>query len=283
MSRRSRWVGGGNGERMVGLAVAAEGLGVQIGGRWLLRDVDLTVSPSEVVALVGPNGAGKSTLLRALAGDKPASAGRVLLDGRPIEDYRPRDLALRRAVLPQQAVIQFAFTAREVVEMGRAPYGSDEEADAAIVTRSLEHAEAGHLADRIYPSLSVGEQSRVSLARVLAQETPILLLDEPTAALDLRHQGLVMSLCRRIARAGGTVLVVLHDLNLAAGFADRVVLLCDGRLVADGTPVDTLTESLLSDVFACPIAVVAHPARGGPLVLPLPLPVDGGGPGPWRD
>ena len=267
---------------MARIVLAAEGVGVQVGGRWLLRDIDLGVSPGEVVALVGPNGAGKSTLLRALAGDEPTSAGRVLLDRRPIEDYRPRDLALRRAVLPQQAVIQFAFTAREVVEMGRAPHRGDGDTDAAIVTRSLEQTEAAHLADRVYPSLSVGEQSRVSLARVLAQETPILLLDEPTAALDLRHQGLVMSLCRRIAGAGGTVVVIMHDLNLAAGFADRVVLICNGRLLADGPPAETLTGSLLSDVFACPITVVDHPARSGPLVLPLPLPPVGASAGTRR-
>jgi iron complex transport system ATP-binding protein len=232
----------------------------------------LTVSPGEVVALVGPNGAGKSTLLRTLAGDEPATAGRVLLDGRPIESYRPRALARRRAVLPQQTVIQFAFTAREVVEMGRSPHGGDEEADAAIVRRSLEETDAAHLGERIYPSLSVGEQSRVSLARVLAQTAPILLLDEPTAALDLRHQEMVIGLCRRIANTGGTVVIILHDLNLAAGFADRVVLLCDGRVVADGPPAATMTEALLTEVFACPIAVVPHPVRDGPLVLPLPQP-----------
>ena len=251
-------------------SLVAERVGVEKGGRWLLRDVDLVVSPGEVVALVGPNGAGKSTLLRLLAGDEPPTTGRVLLDGRPVDAYRPRDLALRRAVLPQQAVVQFAFTAREIVEMGRAPHRDRDGEGEAVVARALARTEAAHLADRIYPSLSVGEQGRVSLARVLAQQAPILLLDEPTAALDLRHQGLVMALGRELAQAGGTIVVVLHDLNLAAGFADRVVVLNAGRIAGAGSPAETLTEPLLSDVFACPIAVVPHPVRGGPLVLPLP-------------
>jgi iron complex transport system ATP-binding protein len=234
--------------------------------------VTLSFEAGEVVALVGPNGAGKTTLIKVLAGDLVPTGGRVLLDGRPIAAFKPRELALRRAVLPQQTVLQFAFTAREVVEMGRTPRlerGSAER-DAAIVARSLARTDATHLAERIYPSLSVGEQARVSLARVLAQETPILLLDEPTAALDLQHQGMVMDLAHEIAREGGLVVAVLHDLNLAAAYADRVVILHDGRLAADGTPWQTLTEGLLSEVFACPILVTTHPARDCPLVLPIP-------------
>jgi iron complex transport system ATP-binding protein len=250
-------------------SLLAQEVGVVTGGRWLLREVDLAVSPGEVVALVGPNGAGKSTLLRALAGDVALASGRVLIDGRPVESYRPHDLALRRAVLPQQTIVQFAFTVREIVEMGRGPRrGQDDE---AVVAAVLAKTETDHLADRPYPFLSGGEQARVTLARVLAQEAPIVLLDEPTAALDLRHQQLVMRLARAIAAAGGIVVTVLHDLNLAANFADRIALLGDGRLLAVGAPWETLTGPLLSDLFRCPITVTPHPVSGCPLVLPLSI------------
>ncbi|HET8523441.1 MAG TPA: heme ABC transporter ATP-binding protein [Thermomicrobiales bacterium] len=248
-------------------SLRAEGVGVLIGGRWLLREADLSVSPGEVVALVGPNGAGKSTLLRALAGDVSLASGRVLIDDRPVESYRPHDLALRRAVLPQQTIVQFAFTVREIVEMGRGPRRGQH--DEAVVAAALTKTETDHLADRPYPFLSGGEQARVTLARVLAQETPIVLLDEPTAALDLRHQQLVMRLARAIAAAGGIVVVVLHDLNLAASYANRIALLGDGRLIAEGAPWETLTGPLLSELFRCPITVTPHPVSGCPLVLPL--------------
>lgn len=249
-------------------ALSAEGIGVSIRARWLLRDVSLAVAPGEIVALVGPNGAGKSTLVRVLAGDVTPTTGRVLLDERPISEYRSHDLALRRAVLPQQTILQFAFTAREVVEMGRGPRRGDD--DETVVAASLAKTESSHVADRIFPSLSGGEQARVSLSRVLAQESPLLLLDEPTASLDLRHQQMVMEVARDLAARGAIIVAVLHDLNLAAGYADRIALMHDGRLVADGPPWQTLTEPLLTEVFACPIAVTEHPVRGCPLVISLP-------------
>lgn len=252
---------------MTGVPLIAERVSLSIHGKWLLREVSLAVGPGEVLALAGPNGAGKSMLLRLLAGDVPPTSGRVLLDGRPIGGYRPRELALRRAVLPQQTVLQFAFSVREVVEMGRGPRRI--EANDAIVTESLGRTDSLELADRIYPSLSGGEQARVTLARVLAQETRILLLDEPTASLDLRHQQLVMDIARDLARAGSSVVVILHDLNLAAANADRIGIMRDGHLLKIGTPWETCSEELLSDVFACPIAVVQHPVRDCPLVIPM--------------
>lgn len=230
--------------------------------------MSLSAAGGEIVALVGPNGAGKSTLLRVLAGDSPPTVGRVLIDGRPIGTYRPRDLARRRAVLPQQTVLPFAFTVREVVEMGR--FARRDEEDPEAIGRALAATEASHLADQVFSTLSLGEQARVSLARVLAQEAPILLLDEPTAALDLRHQGIIMDLARRMAHAGGISVVVLHDLNLAATWADRIVLIADGSVVADGPPIEVLTGDLLSRVYACPVSVVSHPVHGGPLILPFP-------------
>lgn len=251
----------------VAAPIAVEDLGVAVRGRWLLRNVDLRVGPGEIVAMAGPNGAGKSTLLRAMAGDVAAAEGRVLIDGRPVGSYRAHELALRRAVLPQQTVLQFAFTAREVVELGRGPRRGD--GDAMAVAASLAKTDTLHVAERDYPSLSGGEQARVSLARVLAQESPILLLDEPTAALDLRHQRMVMEVARRTAAAGGSVVVVLHDLNIAATYADRIVLLCGGRIVADGPPWQTMREPLLTEVFDCPITVIPHPVSGAPLILPI--------------
>jgi len=249
--------------------LVAERVSLAIRAKWLVREVSLAVQPGEVIALVGPNGAGKSTLLRLLAGDAGPTSGRVLLDGRPVDVYHPRDLALRRAVLPQQTVLQFAFTAREVVEMGRGTHRRDDaDRTQQIVARSLRQTDALDLIDRIYPSLSGGEQARVTLARVLAQETPILLLDEPTASLDLHHQQHVMDVACGLAAEGASVVAVLHDLNLAAGYADRIGILRAGELVALGTPWETFTEAMLSDVFACPITVTTHPTWNRPLVIP---------------
>lgn len=253
---------------MSGAVLTAAGIGVEIRGKWLLRDVNFAVMPGEVVALVGPNGAGKSTLLRVLAGDLQPSTGAVAIAGSPLGGMRPRDLALLRAVLPQQTILQFAFTAREVVEMGRGPRAGDN--DEFVIDRSMHHTESTHVADRIFPSLSGGEQSRVSLARVLAQEASILLLDEPTASLDLRHQDMVMSVARELAEDGLAVVAILHDLNLAAAHADRIAILSEGQLVMDASPWDALDEALLSDVFECRLAVTTHPVRGCPWVMTLP-------------
>ncbi len=221
-----------------------------------------------MLAILGPNGAGKSTLLAALAGDIVPAEGGVLLDGRPLPSFKAIELARRRAVLPQQTVVQFAFTAREIVEMGRAAIDRDV-IDRTAVDRALQETDAYDLQHRIFPTLSVGEQARVSLSRVLAQETPILLLDEPTAALDLRHQQLVMELARALASRGAALAVVLHDLNLAAAYADRILMLQDGRMAALGPPRETLTESLLSAIFDCRVSVIPHPETGLPLVLPM--------------
>jgi iron complex transport system ATP-binding protein len=245
-----------------------ERVGIQASSRWLVRDVSFTLERGEVLAILGPNGAGKSTLLAALAGDITPAEGHILLGDRPLASYKAIDLAQRRAVLPQQTFVQFAFTAREIVEMGRAAI-DPERVDRAVIDRVLRETEAYDLQHRVFPTLSVGEQSRVSLARVLAQETPVLLLDEPTAALDLRHQQLVMELARQMAERGAALAVVLHDLNLASAYADRILLLREGRLAALGSPRETLTEPLLSDIFGCRVSVMPHPDTGLPLVLPM--------------
>jgi iron complex transport system ATP-binding protein len=243
---------------------------VEIDGHVILGGVDLAVAAGEIVALVGPNGAGKSTLLGALAGDVARTGGEVWVAGRPLEAWAGLDLALRRAVLPQQVTVTFPFSVRDVVEMGRAPWVAvDGDPDgAAVVDDALRATDVGHLATRRFPSLSGGERARAALARVLAQQTSVLLLDEPTAALDLHHQELVLGLARRRAEAGVAVVVVLHDLGLAAAHADRVVVLQGGAVVASGPPVEVLDADLLSAVYQHPIEVVPHPRTGAPVVLP---------------
>lgn len=248
--------------------LCADGVGIQANGRWLVRDVSFELHRGEVLAILGPNGAGKSTLLAALAGDSIPTEGTVYLDDRPITAFKPLELARWRAVLPQQTVVQFAFTAREIVEMGRSAIDTDA-IDRLAVDRALQATDAYDLQHRVFPTLSVGEQSRVSLARVLAQETLVLLLDEPTAALDLRHQQLVMDLARDLASRGAALAVILHDLNLAAAYADRILMLRDGRPAALGDPTETLTEPILSDIFSCRVSVIPHPETGLPLVLPM--------------
>jgi ABC-type hemin transport system ATPase subunit/ABC-type Fe3+-siderophore transport system permease subunit len=247
-------------------SLVLERVSLAIRTKQLLREISFAVEAGEVLVFVGPNGAGKSSLLRVLAGDTAPTSGRALLDGAEIHRIHPRTLSLRRAVLPQQTVLQFAFSVREVVEMGRGERRLD---DDSIIVQSLERTDTLQLAERTFPSLSGGEQARVTLARVLAQETPILLLDEPTAALDLHHQQLVMDVARELARSGARVVTILHDLNLAAAYADRVGLMKEGRLVAIGKPWETFRADLLSDVFDCEIAIARHPTRDCPLVIPM--------------
>ncbi|MEU0038989.1 heme ABC transporter ATP-binding protein [Streptomyces sp. NPDC006333] len=247
----------------------AERLHVRLGAREVLRGVDVTARAGEVLALVGPNGAGKSTLLAALAADLRAGAGVVRVHGRPAADWTAPELALRRAVLPQSTALSFPFTVEEVVRMGRAPWagaaGTDDE---AAVAGAMAATEVAEFAARPFSALSGGERARVAFARVLAQHAPLLLLDEPTAALDLRHQELVLRVCRERARAGDAVVVVLHDLGLAAAYAHRVAVLSAGRVAADGPPAEVFTGELLSDVYRQPVEVLAHPRTGAVLVAP---------------
>ncbi|MGI5191861.1 heme ABC transporter ATP-binding protein [Promicromonospora sp. CA-289599] len=245
------------------------GVRVRAGDAVLLDGVDLDVRQGEVLVVVGPNGAGKSTLVSVLAGDRVPDAGEATWTGTPLAAVRHAELARLRAVLLQENQVSFPFRVVDVVRMGRAPWqGSSPVDDDAVVARALDAADVAGLAERRYPSLSGGEKARTSFARLLAQDTTVLLLDEPTAALDVRHTEHVLRHARRHAAGGGAVVVVLHDLALAAAWADRVLVLDGGRVAALGAPAEVLTADLLSRVYEHPVDVVAHPVTGGLLVLP---------------
>lgn len=237
----------------------------------LLTDVSLQLHAGEVLALIGPNGAGKSTLLSVLSGDLPSEGGDIVFRGRPLGDWSLVELARMRSVLLQQNQIMFPFTVHQVVEMGRAPWRRTprEDDDTEAIAEALEAADVAHLADRRVTSLSGGERARVEFARVMAGRTGVLMLDEPTAALDLSHQEALLRIARARAESGDAVLIILHDLNLATAFADRVALLQRGHLVACDTPARVLTAERLTEVYGTPVEVIKHPGSGASIVLPL--------------
>ena len=249
-----------------------EQLEVRRGQGVVLSGIDLQLHPGEVLGVLGPNGAGKSTLLAAMTGELPASAGQVTLDQRALDDWAGPERARRLAVLPQSSSLYFAFRVEEVVAMGRLPHDSGRVRDAQIVQQALQAADAVHLAGRSYLALSGGERQRVHLARVLAQLWPggegqILLLDEPTSMLDPLHQHTCLRAVRRLAESGAAVLVILHDLNLAARYCDRLLLLEQGRAHALGTPAEVLRAEPLQAVFGLEVLVQTHPERGHPLII----------------
>lgn len=240
----------------------------------LLDDVSLAASPGELLAIVGPNGAGKSTLLRILAGELSPTEGHVTLAGRRLDEWSLRQQAELRAVLPQQSELAFSFTCHEVVLLGRAsrPGGGESAADHAVVRSAMSATDTRPYEARAYPSLSGGERQRVQAARAVAQiweprPCRVLLLDEPTASLDLAHQHAMLRLARRMADEHCAVVCVLHDLNLAAQYATRLAVLRRGRVVASGTPARVLSAELLADVFEVDALVVPHPELSCPMVV----------------
>ena len=226
---------------------------MRLGAREALADVTFAVAPGEAIALVGPNGAGKTTLLRALVGLLP-HAGTLHLEGRPVREVPPRERARRVALVRQQTSLPVDFTVREVVALGRTPHvpwtgRAWARRTARPSPRRSTRPTSTAFAERSVRRLSGGEQQRVQLAQALAQDTPVLLLDEPTAHLDVRHQLDLLARARALADTGRTVVAALHDLERAASFAGRLLVLSQGRLVADGPPEGVLTEALLADVF----------------------------------
>jgi iron complex transport system ATP-binding protein len=266
--------------------VKAAGLGVEdltvtAGARLLVREVSLTASPGEVVGLVGPNGSGKSSLLRAVYRVLRPDAGRVLVDGADAWSLPARRLARTMAAVVQEPGGGLDLTVREVVAMGRTPHkrllDGDTDDDVRLVASSLALVGAAELADRPFDRLSGGERQRVLIARALAQQPALIVLDEPTNHLDVRHQLEVLGILRRLP---ATVLVALHDLNLAAYYCDRLYVLKDGRVAASGPPREVLTVRLLAEVYGVAGEVVLHPRTGAPHVTFLPEETAPGAPGP---
>lgn len=255
----------------------ASGLSYAIGGRRILQDIEFSAAPGEMVVIVGPNGSGKTTLLKALTGEI-AAPGDISINGQPLRALRPWQTAAMRAVLPQSSVLTFPFSVYEVVRLGLSGglSGLPEAEAASLPERALAQVDLAGFGGRIYNELSGGEQQRVQLARVLCQvwkpilnsQPRYLLLDEPISSLDVRHQLHIMDIARSYADAGGGVIAVLHDLNLATMYADRIAVMSGGRLVAHGPCMTVLTDDLIDGVFGCPMRMNRLPSPGTPFVLP---------------
>jgi iron complex transport system ATP-binding protein len=249
-------------------------LTVRAGKRAILDRVSLKVVPGQLTVVVGPNGAGKSTIMKAVTGELRAAEGRITLDGKSISAYPAYEMARRRAVLPQASSLAFPFTVHEVVRLGTS--GALSAADrAARVAAALVRVDLNGFGGRFFQELSGGEQQRVHLARVLCQVwEPVvdgvpryLFLDEPTASLDLRHQLLTLDTARAFAAAGGGVVAILHDLNLAALYADKIIVVSQGRIAADGPPRAVITDEMMRSVFGVSVQVGGVPADA-PFILP---------------
>lgn len=255
---------------------AGTSIGLEIQGKHILDGVDARVRPGSVVAVLGPNGAGKSTLLKILTGELSAGQGSVELEGKPLAEWRGRGLARKCAVMGQQTDIPFPILVRDVVLLGRSPHFGwrETEEDLEIAATALRQVELETLAGRLFPSLSGGEKQRVQLARALAQiengrgdlHGQYLFMDEPVASLDLKHQHEVFLLARGLARRGAGVFAVLHDLNLALGYADEILVLRGGRVAAAGSPEEALRPEVLEDVFEVAVSVDRDGA-GRPLFI----------------
>jgi ABC-type cobalamin/Fe3+-siderophores transport system ATPase subunit len=244
--------------------------------RIAVADVTLSLKPGEITAIIGPNGAGKSTLLKSLNGQVSPSSGTIFLDNQPLERLNRRTISRRIAVVAQEAELRFPVTVLEFVLGGRfawatnAGWGWETEHDLQTADAVLRETELSELSGRLMNELSGGERQRALMARALATEAPILLLDEPTANLDLSHQATLLALVRnRCDRNEAAALVVTHDINLAAQFADNLILMKQGRAVHTGTPEQVLQPQILQDVFEVTVLVDAHPVTGGPRVTPV--------------
>lgn len=233
---------------------------VHLNSSFSLEDINFQVSEGQMCGIIGPNGAGKTTLLRAISGILPTSSGEIYFNEKPLHPLRAEERAKHLAVVPQAAFLPTSFTAKQVVMMGRTPYlnwfGQTSEVDVQITREAMDQTQTLDLADRLISQLSVGEQQRVLLARALAQDTPILLMDEPTSHLDLRYQIELLNLIQSITRdKQKIILVVLHDLNLALRYADQLLLLKNGEIIHQGYSQDVLRPEILSKVFELPVDI----------------------------
>jgi iron complex transport system ATP-binding protein len=246
--------------------LAAKDLRAELGARVVLHSVALSLRAGELLVVLGANGAGKTTLLRALAGVLPVQGGAIDLFGRPLHRWSRREVARRLAVVPQDLTVEFPYRVREMVAMGRAPhlgpFAYESAEDWAVVEAALRELGLEGLAERVYPTLSAGERQRVALARARAQAAPVWLLDEPTAHMDLGHRLFTFEWLRARVRGSeppSAALVVTHELSLAARFADRVVVLCDGSVAADGTPSEALSRETLERIYQIEVQVTPGP------------------------
>ncbi|MBC8207621.1 MAG: heme ABC transporter ATP-binding protein [Desulfobulbaceae bacterium] len=256
-------------------AVRIQGVGVKLGDTQVLRDLSLTVAQGEFFVVIGPNGSGKTTLLRLLASLLSAGSDGIEIFGRQLNDYSRRELARILALVPQQVHMDFPFSVRETVLMGRSPHlglmSFERVADLALAAEAMEFTDVSHLADRRLDQLSGGERQRVIIARAICQQPRLILLDEPTAALDPAHQIKILDLLERLRQEQDvTVIMVSHDLNLAALYGDRLLLLCDGQLDHVGPPIEVLERTRLERVYGCTMSVEADPVNGFLRISPVP-------------
>jgi iron complex transport system ATP-binding protein len=252
-------------------SITVSNLNLTLDTRPILSAIDIRFRKAELTILLGPNGAGKSSLLKAITQEWPAH-GQIRYFGKAAPQWEKTALARHLSVLPQSSSLTFNFTAREVVELGALPLNAPQTMIRSIAEKTMQQTDILHLANRLYPSLSGGEKQRVHLARVLTQleqsgEDKALLLDEPTSALDLPHQHNTLKLAKSLTRQGASVIAVIHDLNLAAQYADRILIMNQGQLVADGTPWEVLTEATIQEVYHWPVMVISHPAAAYPVIL----------------
>jgi iron complex transport system ATP-binding protein len=256
--------------------IKASNLSVRLSGKQVLHGVNIEAEAGQLTAIVGPNGSGKTTSLKAIAGELSYD-GTVSINGHDIATLKPWELALKRAVLPQSTVISFPFTVREIVRMGLSVGAKAGTYDTDRIAReALDAVDLSGFAGRFYQELSGGEQQRVQLARALCQiwepirhgEPAFLLLDEPVSSLDIRHQLTIMRLARDFCTRGGGVIAIMHDLNLTAMFADRMIMMKSGRVRAAGRPDAVMTDTIMEAVFGCAMRVNTTPAGSVPFVLP---------------
>jgi iron complex transport system ATP-binding protein len=253
--------------------LSARELSFAYNGQLVLQQVSLDLAPGCVIGVIGPNGAGKSTLVRLLSGLLVPQEGRVTLDGRPLRSWRRRELARHVAVVPQSPSLPETFTVAEIVLLGRTPYlgllGNESAHDRAVARRAMERTQTWHLAHRLIGTLSGGERQRVVVARALAQEPAILLLDEPTTHLDVNHQVALIALVKQlVAEDHLSALAVLHDLNLASLYCDELILLANGRIVTRGRAQEVLTSERIASAYGTDVLVLPHPQTGRPIVVP---------------
>lgn len=253
------------------VAISAQDLYLKFGDRTILDNVSVDFHAGELTILLGPNGAGKSSLLKLITKEWPLN-GQVSYFETDSDLWKGAELARHLGVLPQSSTLSFNFTVREVVELGGLTLNASQKEVSSIADSNMVETDVIHLSERLYPSLSGGERQRVHLARILTQleqsgENKILLLDEPTSALDLSHQHKTLALAKTLTAKGASVIAVIHDLNLAAQYADRVLILDNGKLQVDGSPWETLTEKNIAYIYQWPVQVLPHPERGYPIIL----------------